>query len=174
MKTLAALVLLVLAVYGVKAVWSDYAHGAEATKAQQQINEERELVRSSFRGAVVTPLFAGDKREATFFLHTSWIPGSDKSGSMRYKAEAAPSNDAGPEANALFLIKASHCKLAYELIDAQGFKLRTIPLEFLLVNDDKHQVESIEANGTIPMSKDEYISIAKESSFSTTWHCPYL
>lgn len=137
-----------------------------ATVAQP---DDASLAQAVGRGIERVALFDNTKRKVYFMLLTSWIPGETGSGVIRYQVEADSGDVTTPAADSQFLRRIQlRCRISAVITDNQDFKLRSIPLQFLAIEDDDHKITNLEANDSVPMTKAEYTSI---STWSPSWQC---
>lgn len=67
-------------------------------------------------------------RKIRLTLETSWIPGDQKTGVLRYMVGIYPSPANNTEIDSIFLSRVSLCTFSIDLLDKHGFKLATIPV----------------------------------------------
>lgn len=115
------------------------------------------------------PLLA-NPRKVILKLKTSWIPGDQKTGILRYVIQtdlSAPSGDAFIDS--VFLNRISMCSLSIDLVDRQGFKLAKIPVTSVHLVDENQNTTALSDSDFIAMSRETYESIG--GAWSPTWDC---
>lgn len=128
---------------------------------------------------VALRLFPEMSDKVRFTLATSWIPGEQNKGSMRYRLTAQrqiPPGVIAPadEGTDWLLRNASRCTFFVQLYDADGFLLRSIPIHFDFVVDDStpgktQLVTALNANSASQLSADEYRLFVHGGSWQPAW-----
>ncbi len=137
-------------------------------------------------GSFTARLFHDDPQKVNFHLVTSWIPGENHKGMMRYQLTAVPASPAVPSDNGEAepldiesvqkLMKRVHrCGITLNLHDKGGFILRRHDVAFTLGVDDQVRVRSLYANDACQMDAQEYRDFVGNSagpgSWNVSWHC---
>ena len=153
------------------------------------------LAKSVDWGVFAARLFS-DSNKVGFRLATSWVPGENHKGMLRYKLLAfsvPPDEQSNKDADCSEraeqhlpcrnekaeienLMKRVHaCDITLNLYDTQGFVLRKILISFNLGVDDQAIVNSLTANDGVQMDSHEYLDFVGDSktggSWSVSWAC---
>ena len=107
-----------------------------------------------------------NSRQVTFKLVTSWIPGENRNGMLRYKLTVLPipstasgsENDADstPEAVEALLNRVADCSINLLLFDKDGFILRQHNVPFNFRVDEQHNLVALNANDSFQMDAEDY------------------
>jgi hypothetical protein len=128
-------------------------------------------------------LFQDDARQVTFSLMTSWIPGANHKGMLRYKLTAIPKASAGSSEDAKpadrvatekFVNRVHLCSIFLNLYDHGGFILRRHEVSFAKGVDDDACSISLYANDALQMDADEYRLLVSEQAggaWGISWNC---
>lgn len=128
-------------------------------------------------------LFHDDPRQITFHLATSWIPGENHKGMLRYQLSAGPAvpsdnNGAGfldVESVETLMKRVHGCVITLNLYDKGGFILRKDAVAFSFGVDDQVRVRSLYANDACQMDAQDYRDLignsAGSGSWSVSWDC---
>jgi hypothetical protein len=151
-------------------------------KQQPQPTRTDSLAKPLDWGIFSARLFS-DSSKISFTLSTSWIPGENQKGMLRYKAVAFPETSdsenqgknggwgaAGSEAEEKLMKRVSGCLITLQLYDADGFILRKIPVAFSRGVDDQARVNSLTANDAVQMDAHSYRDFAGTSKRSGGWN----
>jgi len=150
--------------YGVFMAVRNYIHPATAAKAALP-----DYSAAHYRGNQQFAPLPANPREVILSVRTSWIPGDQKTGVLRYIVtvfEAKPTTDV---ADSAFLSSVDLCSMSVDLVDKQGFKLTTIPLKLTRIVDTNGNVTGLSDSDLMPMSRETYELIS--DSISPTWKC---
>jgi len=123
-------------------------------------------------GAYSSRLFS-DSKKVKFLLATSWIPGENRKGMMRYRMGASPDDTKvgdDPEATERLLRRVQHCVIELNLFDANDFLLRKTVVPFGLGVDDQGRVIALHANSSVQMEAQEYREFVG-GSWNVSWAC---
>jgi hypothetical protein len=133
-------------------------------------------------GVASFALFKDDPRKVMFHLTTSWIPGEQKQGMLRYKMvvfmpkpllddplKASTTN----EADAAILNRLALCSISLELHDKDDFVLRIHVMPFRRVLDAEARLHSLLANDIFQMNSQEYRQFLSGGSWTISWSCVY-
>lgn len=144
------------------------------------------LARPTDLGSYGARMFRKDSRQVTFRLVTSWIPGENHKGMLRYKLTAVPTPSTGssaetdddamnaPEAVERFLNKVHGCIISLNLYDKDGFILRKHDIPFGFGIDAQAHVITLWANDSFQMDAEDYrlwISEKVGGSWGIGWDC---
>jgi hypothetical protein len=147
------------------------------------------LARPFDLGSADYRLFRKDSRQVTFKLVTSWIPGENHKGMLRYKLTASPTPSTGssaetnddatnsPEAVEHFMNMVHGCTISLNLYDKDGFILRKHDVPFGFGNDAQAHVIALWANDSFQMDAADYrvwISEKVGGSWGIGWDCASL
>jgi hypothetical protein len=109
-------------------------------------------------GAYKVRLFKDD-RTVIFTLTTSWIPGENHKGMMRYKMSVRADESEHPIVGVLpgdearaqesLLVRVSTCYIELDLYDADQFVLRKIPVPLTRGVDTQARLTSLLANSSV-------------------------
>ena len=131
--------------------------------------------------AATVTLFKDPPIPLKFTLTTSWIPGENHKGMMRYKMWVLPDDSnllrtASGRSTVETLMKRAHeCAIGLDLFDSGGFVLRRNIIPFVLGVDEGAQVHNLTANSSVQMDAEEYrelVGITKTAgSWSVSWGC---
>lgn len=121
-------------------------------------------------------LFHDDPHQVAFHLKTSWIPGENHKGMLRYELIALPANGALDIESVEKLMKRAHrCVITLNFYDKGGFLLRKRDVAFSLGVDDQMRVRSLYANDSCQMDTQDYRDFVGNSagsgSWNITWDC---
>jgi hypothetical protein len=116
-----------------------------------------------------------------FDLTTSWIPGPDHKGMMRYRMSVAPKKPSslaeqtdpdlyGPDAIEKLLKRTHECVISVDFYDADKFILRRIDMPFSFGIDGSARVIALMANNFVQMDADEYKKVSV-GSWAVSWLC---
>ena len=161
--------------------------GAKNSNAPRQSNKDELLAKPVDWNEHQAHIFKGSSAIMVFRLATSWIPGEDHKGMLRYKLSAypkKPTTDAEmaqettldtPEHVEMFVSRVSRCQIFLDLFDADGFQLRRDPVPLDLGVDQNARLQALTANKSAQMDADEYrmlIGDGKTSgSYGISWNC---
>jgi len=146
---------------------------------QKQAKHSEPLAKPMDWGTYSSRLFK-DSRKVRFSLATSWIPGENHKGMMRYKMGARPddptaSDDLTFEATELLMRRTENCIITLNLFDSDNFLLRQAVVPFGLGVDDQGRVIALHANSSIQMDAQEYRKFAGTppdgGSWNVSWAC---
>jgi hypothetical protein len=112
---------------------------------------------------------AANPRQVTLMTKTSWIPGDQKSGVLRYQVTLVVSKATTDLADSFLLKRLASCSFSIDLLDKHGFKLTTIPLKVAQIVDANGNVNELKDNDLMPMSRESYEMMS--DSVSPTWNC---
>ena len=121
-----------------------------------------------------------DAKEVKFSLATSWIPGENRKGMMRYRMTAIPDEaSATPASNGdpteQLMKRVQTCIIELNLFDADDFLLRKTVVSFGLAVDDQGRVIGLHANSSVQMEGQayrEFVGIPSGGgSWSVSWGC---
>lgn len=126
-----------------------------------------------------------DSKKVKFLLATSWIPGENRKGMMRYRMGASPDDTkAGddpislggtPEATERLMRRVQRCVIELNLFDANEFLLRKTAVPFGLGVDDQGRVIALHADSSIQMEAQEYREFvgipSGGGSWNVSWDC---
>jgi len=144
------------------------------------------LARPTDWGSAAYRLFRNESRQVTFKLVTSWIPGENHKGMLRYKLTAFPTpstgssaetNDDGMkaiEAVENLMNRVHDCIISLDLYDKDGFILRKHDIPFGFGKDTRAHVVALWANDSFQMDADDYrlwISEKIGGSWGMGWDC---
>jgi hypothetical protein len=155
-------------------------HAQHPASSHSQTNQSEYLSKPVSWGSQTIRVFKDSKKEMTFTLATSWIPGPDHTGMFRYKMNAFPKKltldeQSGttelftPEANEKFIDRVHVCSLTLTLFDADQFKLRDVGLIFTLGVDDNAREVALNTNSSVQMDASEYKKFIGDSAGSGSW-----
>lgn len=126
-------------------------------------------------------MFPDENRVAVASLATSWIPGRDGKGTLRYRvAINAKDSDtivaAYDEEVETFLNRIDKCIVRLRLLDTGGFLLKDQILDFVRGQNDRMRLRSLISNDALPMSLEEYKMLVgnahgKSGSWELGWAC---
>jgi hypothetical protein len=152
---------------------------SQSTKRSKgQVVTDTSLARPFPWGVTVLRLFS-DSPKIVFTLTTSWIPGENHKGMLRYKTSAFVFTDTPPNAardpeqaatEEKVLQRVHACAIFLELYDADGFKLREIHVPLTMAVDDQARLQSLEANDSVQMDAREYRQFLGSVKASGTWN----
>jgi len=126
-------------------------------------------------GIFAARLFS-DSDKISFRLETSWIPGENRKGMLRYKLSAFPEaakmdmDSAEMEVAEKLMKRASRCLITLKLYDADGFILQKMAVPFSLGLDDQARVNSLSANDAAQMDGQSYRDFVGTSKRSGAWN----
>lgn len=124
-----------------------------------------------------------DAGKVKFTLVTSWIPGENHKGMMRYKMTAVPDDSDTPaadpntehEARQKLMTRVSACAVTLNLYDPNEFLLRNTVVPFHLGVDEQVRVRSLNANSSLQMDAQEYREFVGTAmsggSWNVSWDC---
>jgi hypothetical protein len=109
-------------------------------------------------------LFTDDPRAFLASLATSWIPGENRRGYLRFKveisiAELEANKDVAQTqllSTSAFLHRARSCEFFLRFLDPDGFLLRTVSLTINNSLNDDLSIASLTANDSVQMDASEY------------------
>jgi hypothetical protein len=113
----------------------------------------------------------------SYNLVTSWIPGPDHKGMLRYKLRAAPDIYMGqaepkkyPEVATpvqvdAFIRRIKKFQINLVFYDENGFIVRKIPIDFSFGVNEDDNVASLVANEAVQMDMDEYKNLIAQGSW---------
>lgn len=157
-------------------------HAASFAQKQAQRAPTASLAKPVDWGVYSARLFS-DAGKVKFTLVTSWIPGENHKGMMRYKMNAAPDDSDAPAANsnaehesAESLMKRVHaCTIILNVYDPNEFVLRNTVVPFALGVDEQAKVHSLNANSSLQMDAQEYRAFVGTAtnggSWNVSWDC---
>jgi hypothetical protein len=133
-------------------------------------------------GFFTARLFHDEPQEVAFHLKTSWIPGENHKGMLRYQLTALPASSAAPNRTPLdielegkLMERVHRCVITLNLHDKGGFILRKHDVAFTLGVDDQVRVRSLYANDACQMDAQEYRDFVGNSagpgSWNVSWYC---
>jgi len=150
--------------YGVYMAVKSYTHPVITAKAALP-----DYSKSRFRGYQEFAPLPANPRNVWFSMRTSWIPGDQKPGVLRYIVTLSMSRPTTTEADSAFLSRIASCTYSVDLVDKQGFKLTTIPITFTRTIDSDGNVTGLTDSDLMPMSLETYELVS--DSISPTWKC---
>jgi hypothetical protein len=123
------------------------------------------------------PLFHDNPHQVTFQLATSWIPGENHKGMLRYKLIASPAVPSDKNGAALdiesvgkLMERVHRCVITLNLYDKGGFLLRRHDVAFSFGVDDQVRVRSLYANDACQMDVQDYRDFVGNSAGSGSWN----
>jgi hypothetical protein len=142
------------------------------------------LARPTDWGSGTFRLLRKDSRQVTFALVTSWIPGENHKGMLRYKLRAFPAPSIGssaehedmntPEAVENLMNRVHDCIISLELYDKDGFILRKHDIPFGFGVDAQEHLLALVANDSFQMDAEDYRKWIFEKgggSWTIGWDC---
>jgi len=128
-------------------------------------------------------LFKDDPQKVMFHLVTSWIPGEQKQGMLRYKMvvfvpkplsddplKASTTN----EVDAAIPNRLALCCISLELHDKDDFVLRKHVMPFKrMVDGESAQLNSLLANDVFQINSQEYRQFLRGGSWTISWSCVF-
>jgi hypothetical protein len=129
-------------------------------------------------------IVANSQVSITFRMTTSWIPGPDHKGTLRYKLTAAPDlfttlkspslypEVANQEKIESFVKRLGDYRMSIVFYDKDGFVDRKIPIDFAYGVDDSGSVSSLLANDAVEMGMDDYKGLLTQGSWIISWLDP--
>src|SRR5262249_49564438 len=125
-----------------------------------------------------------EARKVNFSLTTSWIPGENHKGMLRYKINVAPQPTEPPdpvlasdEDTATLMKRVHSCSIFVNLYDQDGFVLRRIHVIFDQGVDENVKLRSLYANEAVQMDAQEYRTFigkadgTEAGSWNMSWNC---
>ncbi len=121
------------------------------------------------------------KVSMTFRLKTSWIPGPDHKGMLRYQLTGAPDiyatlknpseypEVATPERIESFIKRAGNHQIQMTFYDEDEFVTRKIPIDFMFAVGEDGHITSLIANDSMEMEKEEYKKLLLGGSWQIIW-----
>jgi len=124
--------------------------------------------------AVTIRMFDDDLEKMTFTLVTSWIPGDDRKGMLRYTMNARPEyHSSAIEVYEQLIKRVARCVVQLKLLDEDGFILRSHEVPFAIALDDQYRVHGLRANDFMQMDANEYRPLFEgKGSWDISWRCP--
>ena len=158
--------LLIAFLFGVVAVPSCFAQKHSQTASTASLSKPVDI------GSFSARMFP-DAGKVVFKLKTSWIPGSNQKGMLRYMLTALPEQPESPDVppalpgtSAALLGRVLGCSVFLGLYDADGFRLRQIEVHFDKIVDDDARLQSLLTNEAVQMDAQEYRNFASTGSRS--------
>jgi hypothetical protein len=121
-----------------------------------------------------------DSKQVKFLLTTSWIPGENHKGAMRYKMAAWPDDakvgddptplDETHETTERLMGRVHNCIIELNLFDENVFLLRKTVVPFGFGVNDQGRVISLQANSAIQMDAHEYREFIGSPSGGGSWN----
>jgi hypothetical protein len=121
-----------------------------------------------------------DSRRISFGLITSWIPGENHKGMLRYRLTAFPErpsptddpNDAALAETTENLMRQvfNSCTVIVDVNDSDDFLLRKISAPLGLGVDDQGHVRALNANDAVQMDAKDYRAFLA-GSWNIAWNC---
>ena len=180
MNRAVALVLLALCPLALAQATSKGAHSA-AKYAAPNFSWEKFLAPPSEWNSYSAKIVPKSQVSITFRMTTSWIPGHDHKGALRYKVTATPDlfaamktpasypEVATPERVDSFVKRLGDYRMEIVFYDKDGFVDRKVPLNFGFGVDGDGHITSLFANDAVDMAMDEYKSLLLQGSYSINW-----
>ena len=142
--------------------------GFGQSPSQGKKNDPPSLSGAADRGTEKAPILEDDTHLAVFHLVTSWIPGEQSKGYVRYRVtvtgEGVNLKDAPKYIDRLY-----KCDYTLVFYDGDGFVLRRIPLIFMRGVSESRDVTELLANDISQMSLAEYKMFAGKGRWQITW-----
>ncbi len=147
--------------------------------ASGQESSNAALAKPIYWGVNAVPMFS-DSGKVLFSLSTSWIPGENHKGVLRYKLLVVEEKKKGVDeaeqalSDAKTMMRVSNCHVFLRLLDSDGFVLRKFAVKFTLQVDDQSKLRSLESNDSIQMDAQEYRTLIGDSAASGTWDIEWI
>jgi hypothetical protein len=145
------------------------------------ITWEKFLAYSEDWASYSAKIVGGSQVSITFRMTTSWIPGADHQGLLRYKLTAAPDiyatlkapsqypEVASPAKVETFVKRLGQYRMQIVFSDKDGFVDRKIPVNFIFGVDDDGHITSLMANDGAQMSMEEYKQLLTQGGWVISW-----
>jgi len=157
----------------------------QAPKATHQLTKNERLAIPIKWNATSQRMFKDSEVNMTFNLSTSWIPGPDHKGMLRYKMEVAPqkppvykeqpiSNLYSPDAIEKLVNRAHNCVISVDFYDADEFILRRIDIPFSFGVDSSAKIVALIANDFTQMDAGDYKKLVDKGHWAVSWNCDPL
>lgn len=163
------------------------AKGSIATSAQAHQVGAVDYSLPNSRGYQTLHVFADDPRPVFFDLVTSWVPGKDKKGELRFIVKSSvfdvPDEEQGDKPPVggwgipAVMGRLHNCEFKLVLYDQWGFVLEKVPLVFVGSVNEKSEVTELTANDFTQMDMQDYrnyLKAVEEKSWNLNWACSKL
>ena len=144
--------------------------GLGQTPSHGKKSESPSLSDAADMGIEKSPILNDDPHLAVFHLVTSWIPGEQKKGYVRYRISVIGSGVGLKEAPK-YIDRLNKCDYTLILYDSGNFVLRRIPLVFMRGVADSGDVTELNANDLSQMSLAEYKMFVEKGVWQIGWSC---